>query len=60
MEFIKGHYDSNDIFSKDNSFWMPCCFKGNYLSNKILFKGHYLWSNFLKDIIFQSTYYQRG
>ena len=52
MEFLKGHYDSNDISSKDISFWMPRCVKGNYLSNEIFLKEHYLWSNIFKGHYF--------
>ena len=52
IEFLKGHYDSNDISSKDISFWMPRCVKGSYLSNEIFLKEHYLWSNIFKGHYF--------
>ena len=59
MEFLEGHYGSNDISSNDISFYMPCCFKGSYLSNKILFKEHYLWSNIFKGHYFSKYILER-
>ena len=46
MEFIKGHYDSNDIFSK------TIVFECNAIAKEIIFQIKF----FSKDIIFEATF----